>query len=118
MNALEQQLLEQESGSTAPLLTVRTDTRIDVGLWWMQRPIHLCLFDNELLLFAVARRRYHERLALSDCQRAHYSPASGELVIESDPPLRFPRLKMPASTAIQVLAHLNPNARTPKSPTP
>ena len=45
-------------------------------------PVWLCVVGDELILLAVARRRYFERVSLADCQASHYGHATGELVIE------------------------------------
>lgn len=102
MNSKEQQLLLQEIGDTEVLRQVRTRTGIDVGLWWRRRRLWLCVTDDELVLLAVARRRFCERVAIGACHEVRYNPASGELAISSQPALRFPRLKMPASTALDL----------------
>jgi len=112
LNTYEQQLLQQEAGAAQPRLTLRTGNRIDVGLWWRKRPLWLCIFEEELLLFAVGRRRYSERVPLAECEHFHYNPSSGELVIEPAEVLRFPRLKMPASDALNLLKILSPNSTT------
>lgn len=122
MNTYEQQLLKSEVGALKPRLTLRTGTYADVGLWWRRRPLWLCVLDSELLLLAIARRRYSERVPLAACNQSYYSPSSGELVIKPDESLRFPRLKMSASDALEVLNFLNhnstPNTTTPNTTTP
>lgn len=116
MNSKEQHLLQSEIGTTTVRMEVRTRTLIDVGLWWWRRPLWLCVTGRELVLLAVARRRYCERVPLAACREVRYNPASGELVITSHPALRFPRLKIPASTALEVIdtikAILHPSAAT------
>ena len=118
MNRKEQQLLQEEIGDTVTLLQVRTRTRIDVGLWWRRKRIWLCLTDRELVLLAIGRRRYYEHAALADCIDTHYNPTSGELVIASDNPLRHPRLRMPASTALEVIDLIKSQTTTQNTPTP
>jgi len=103
LNSKEQQLLARETGGVEVLRRIRTRTCIDVGLWWRRRPLWLCVTRDELVLLAVSRRLFCERIPLSACRGLSYSPAAGELVISSNPPLRFPRLKMPPSTALEVI---------------
>lgn len=117
LNAREQLLLNNEAGATEPRLQLCTDTRIDVGLWWLKRPLWLCVFDEEILLFAVGRRRYSERVPVADCGDSHYNPTSGELVILPTDALRFSRLKMPSSQAMKVLNILKQNS-TPNTTAP
>lgn len=102
LNSREQHLLNAEIGDTEVLQQVRTRTCIDVGLWWWWRPLWLCVTAKEVLILAVARRCHFERVAIAACHDVRYNPASGELVISSQPALRFPRLRMPASTALEV----------------
>jgi hypothetical protein len=116
LNTREQHLLETEAGTSKPRLKLRTGTRVDVGLWWRKRPLWLCVLEDELLLFAIGRRRYCERIAIADCHQFHYNPSSGELVIEPPVAVRFPRLKMPTSDALTVLNLLKHNS-TPNTTT-
>ena len=117
LNTREQHLLETEAGTSKPRLKLRTGTRVDVGLWWRKRPLWLCVLEDEILILAVGRRRYSERVSIADCQNSHYNPTSGELVIEPSDALRFPRLKMPSSQALNVLKFLKHNS-TPNTTTP
>ena len=63
MNPLEQQLLQSETGAAEPRLRVRTGTRVDTGRWWRRSPVWLCATDHELIMLAVARRRFFARVA-------------------------------------------------------
>lgn len=107
MNALEKQLLSEETGGAEPLLCVRSRTRIDAGRWWRKTPVWLCIARNQLILLAVARRRYLERVALADCLPSHYCHATGELVIETRAALRFNRLALSPREALTILEVLN-----------
>ncbi len=109
MNPLEKKLLYEETGGTEPRLCVRTGTRIDAGRWWRKTPVWLCVFDKELLILAVARRRHAERIAIADCQASRYNHATGELVIEEGGKLRFKRFALTPREALDVLAILKPN---------
>ena len=103
MNAKEQQLLESSIDTGSVRLKVRSRTYIDVGLWWRNKALWLVVTEHTLVVFAISRRKYIEQVPLTRCSDIHYSPASGELVISSEPALRFPRLKMPASQAIELI---------------
>lgn len=112
MNAREQQLLSEETGGAEPLLCVRSKTRIDAGRWWRRTPVWTCIVGDELILLAVARRRYVDRIAVTDCQASHYCHASGELVIETGGALRFKRLALSPREALHLLDVLNQNQKT------
>lgn len=103
MNELESALLEELTGGVEPKLLLRTRTRIDAGRWWRRNPVWLCITDNELILFAVARRRYVERVAIEDCQASYYSHAVGELMIKPVETLRFGSFALSPREALSVL---------------
>jgi hypothetical protein len=107
MTAVERKLLSEETGGAEPLVCVRSRTRIDAGRWWRKTPVWLCIARNELILLAVARRRYLERVAIADCQASHYCHATGELVIETPAALRFNRLALSPRQALEILQVLN-----------
>lgn len=107
MNELEQQLLSEEIGTAEPCLCIRSRTRIDTGRWWGRSPVWICVSANHLVMLAVARRRYAERVAIADCRESHYCHSTGELTIEPAEGLRFKRLKMSPRQALRVLAEMN-----------
>lgn len=108
MNELELNLLRRETGGAEPTLCIRTSTKIDAGLWWRRTPVWLCVVGSELILLAVARRRYVERVAIADCQASHYSHATAELVIDPTEGMRIKRLSLSPREALDVLALLKP----------
>lgn len=103
MNAKEQTLLESTVAAESVRMKVRTRTFIDVGLWWRNKPAWLIITDDMVVVFSISRRKHVEQMPLTCCNDVRYSPASGELVISSQPALRFPRLKMQASMALEVI---------------
>lgn len=103
MNPTESALLKELTGGAEPKLLLRTRTRIDCGRWWRRTPVWLCITANELILFAVARRRYSERVALTDCQASYYAHSSGELVIDPTESLRIKQLSLTPREALNTL---------------
>lgn len=103
MNPLEQQLLQSETGISEPRLCVRSDTKVDTGLWWRRSPIWLCITDDELIMLAVARRRLFARIALREIHASRYHHATGELVIEPGESLPLQHFKLPVQEALRVL---------------
>jgi len=103
MNELEEKLLRDETGGAGIKLRIRTGTRIDLGRWWRSSSVWLCVVGEELMLLAVARRRYFERVPLADCQASHYVHATGELVIDPADQLRIKHLSMSPREALEVL---------------
>lgn len=106
MNPTESALLKELTEGAEPKLLLRTRTRIDAGRWWRRNPVWLCITANELILFAVARRRYAERAPLADCQASHYAHATGELVIDPTETLRIKRLSLTPREALNALDFL------------
>lgn len=106
MNELESALLKELTGGAEPKLLLCTRTRIDCGRWWRKTPVWLCITANELILFAVARRRYTERVLLADCHDAHYAATTGELVIDSCENLRMKRLNLTPREALNAINFL------------
>lgn len=106
MNELESALLKELTGGAEPKLLLRTRTRIDAGRWWRRTPVWLAISGNDLILFAVARRRYSERIALTDCHEAHYAATTGELVIDSAENLRMKRLMLSPRDALNAIDFL------------
>jgi hypothetical protein len=106
MTELESALLTELTGGAEPKLLLRTRTRIDCGRWWRRTPVWLCITASELILFAVARRRYTERVPLADCAASHYAPTTGELVIDPTESLRIKRLSLTPRKALDALDFL------------
>lgn len=106
MNPTESALLKELTEGAEPKLLLRTRTRIDAGRWWRRNPVWLCITANELILFAVARRRYAERAPLADCHASHYAHATGELVIDPTETLRIKRLSLTPREALNALDFL------------
>ena len=109
MNQLEKQLFRDNVGDTEPRLQLRTKTRVDTGRWWRKTQLWLCVMKNEVVLFSVSRRRYFERLALSDNQQTHYNHSTGELVIEPAESLQYNRCALSPRDALRVLNFLKSN---------
>lgn len=106
MTPTESTLLTELTGGAEPKLLLRTRTRIDAGRWWRRNPVWLCITANELILFAVARRRYAERAPLADCQASHYAHSTGELVIDPTESLRIKQLLLTPREALDALDFL------------
>jgi hypothetical protein len=103
LNSLEQQLLLAETGTITPRLCIRSDTQVDTGRWWRHSPVWLCVTDDELIMLAVARRRFFARIALSDTHTSRYHHATGELVVEPGELLPLNRFKLTPQDALRIL---------------
>ncbi|MFM2171423.1 MAG: hypothetical protein RI957_1652 [Verrucomicrobiota bacterium] len=116
MNPLETALLDELTGGTQPKLLLRTRSRIDCGRWWRKTDVWLCITDSELILFAVARRRYHQRLPLCDCANSYYAPSTSQLVISPAESLRINHLKLSPREALDTLSLLSKNQPNQTNP--
>lgn len=113
MNPLEQQLLKAETGGAEPRLCLRSGTRVDTGRWWRRSPVWLCVTGDELVMLAVARRRFLARVPLRDAGASRYHPASGELVVEPGEGLPLNRFKLPVHDALRLLSFLQSPSEVP-----
>lgn len=95
--------MHEEAGEAPPRLCVRTRTRIDAGRWWRCTPVWLCVMADELVMLAVARRRYVERVSLTECGESRYCHASGELVLAPVEGLTFSRFAVSPREALSML---------------
>jgi hypothetical protein len=112
LNSLEQQLLQAETNATEPRLCIRSGTRVDTGRWWRHSPVWLCVTEKELIMLAVARRKFFARISLKDIQASRYHHASGELVIEPDDSLPIQCFKLSLNDALNILHLISPTINT------
>lgn len=118
MSPIERQLLLDATEGARTRLSVFSDTRIDVGLWWRRTRLWLCVTDQDVVVLAASRRHYVERVAIADCHGSHYCHTTGELVVNAADRLRFNRLKLSPTDALQVLAILEEDPSLPNSISP
>jgi hypothetical protein len=107
MNALEQQMLQELTEGVEPRLCFRTKTRIDAGRWWWRVPVWICAMQDELIVFAVAKRHYVQAVPFAACGESWYCHATGKLVIAPVEGLEFDKLAMSPASALKVLDLLN-----------
>lgn len=104
MNEIEKALLQEATGGREPKRCLRTQTRLDAGRWWRRTPVWLCVMQEEVIVLAVARRRYLQRARLADCSRSYYCHATGELVLAPVEGLEVSRLALSPAEALQALS--------------
>ena len=121
------QLFKQEMGDEAnPDLCIRSKARVDTGLWLMRSPMWICVVGEELVMLAIARRRYFARKRIADCAKSYYNHATGEFVVEIGDEadgLQFHQFPMSPRNALSLLAYFkkyksnaNPGNATVHSP--
>ena len=81
-----------------------TGTKVDVGYWTGKRRIWSCLLDKQLLLFAVGRRSFVERIAFEDLRDSQYNHVTGEIVLAPIEITNVQTLKVPPLAALEMLA--------------
>lgn len=119
VNSLEKQLLLAETDGAEPRLCIRSGTTVDTGCWWRRSPVWLCATADELLMLAVARRRFSARIALRDACASRYHHATGELVIEPGEALPLQHFKLPPDDALRILNLIHSASETqPSQPHP
>lgn len=107
MSPLEKMLLHEACGGREPRLLIRTRTRVDAGRWWRATPLWLAIDGEDLVLFAVARRKYLERVPLADCHASQYSHSSGYLMIAPTERLRINHVALTPGETLRVLDAMN-----------
>lgn len=103
LNQSERELLHEQLQGRTPRLLLRTATRVDTGLWWMRTRLWLCVLEDELMLFAAARRRYCQRVPLVQCAGIRYCHTAGALALGVGDRLRFAYLSVTPIQALQVI---------------
>jgi hypothetical protein len=106
LNEKEKALLQEAATGETPRLCLQTKTRIDTGCWWRRTPVWLCVMSETVIVLAVARRRYVQRVPLAACAGSYYCHATGELVLAPVESLEIRQLALSPSEALQALAAL------------
>jgi hypothetical protein len=112
LKPLEQALLHEATGNAEPLVLTCARTRIDTGRWWRTSPLWLAVMRDEVIVFAVGRRRYLERMPIAACGGSFYNHATGELVLAPAESLRFRQLRMKPSEALHIISLLSSTSNT------
>lgn len=107
--------MQTETGIAEPRLCVRSGTRVDTGRWWRRSPVWLCVTDHELIMLAVARRRFFARIALREARASRYHHATGELVIEPGEDLPLQRFQLPPDDALRILHLIHTSTEAPNN---
>ena len=82
---------------------LRTDTKVDVGYWTGGRRVWSCLLDDELLLFALGRRSFVERISFEDLGESQYNHVTGEIVLAPIEITKVQTLRVPPLAALEML---------------
>ena len=91
----------------APVFHVeRTRTRVDVGQWFGKVAVWISILENEMILFAVGRRPFAERIAFDELSESQYNHVTGEVVLAPNEASAIKSLKLPPLAALDVLAYL------------
>lgn len=96
-------LMNELAGTRDIRMAMGTGTRTDVGRWFGKGRVCLCLTDMELLLFAVGKRSYVERIPVHGLSESRYNHVTGELVLAPAEGARVTRLKMPPLDSLGLL---------------
>ena len=99
-------MLLEATGGEETLLCLKTKTRMDAGCWWWRTPVWLCVTKEALILLAVARRRYVERVSVKACSESSYCAATGQVLLAPVEGLEVSRLALSPAEALQVLSAL------------
>ena len=106
LGGARQRFVESIIGPASVFHVRRTDTKVDVGYWLGRRRVWACLLERELLLFALGRRPYVERIPLAQLRESRYNHVTGELVLAPIETAAVKALKVPPLAALEILAHI------------
>lgn len=106
MNPKEKALFEEVCRGRDPDLVLCTGSRVDVGRWWRTSPVWLCIVGGELVLLAVARRKFLNQVSVEDCQQSSYCHASRTLNLAPTENLEMNHISLSPCDALRTLAIL------------
>ncbi|MGD1978186.1 MAG: hypothetical protein PVJ98_02235 [Akkermansiaceae bacterium] len=113
MNAKARQLFREEMGEIEPDLVIRTKARVDAGRWWRRTPLWFCVAGQDLVMLAVARRRYFAQVPIAESRESFYNHTTGEFVIVPGEELGFRTFSLRPRDALKVLEYLKSSTHTP-----
>lgn len=106
LSAQENALLSEELAGQRPQLLLRSKTRVDTGRWLAKSPLWLCVTETTIVLLAASKRRYVQRMPITDCTTSQYCHTSGALLLQPSDQWRFHSIQLPPADALKVLKHL------------
>ncbi len=87
MTAGEQALLKKAAGEQKVLLCVKSQTQVDVGLWWRWRRVWVCVCEKSVVLLADGPRPYSQTVGYDQLGTTFFSHRASELVLVPAPDL-------------------------------
>ena len=99
------QYLRDLIGNRDVYLVQQTGTKVDVGYWMGKRRVWTCLLDNEMLLFALGRVNFFDRIPFSELRDSQYNHVTGEIVLAPIEITKVQTLQVPPLAALEILAH-------------
>jgi len=114
LSAKENAALCEAIGGAAPALLLRSDTRVDTGRWLGKSAVWVCLTDSAIVLVAASKRRYVQRMSLSECEQTEYCHTSGALHLHPSDQWRFNTIALPPVDGLKVLEHIKSAANQTK----
>jgi hypothetical protein len=83
----EQALLKKAIGERPALLCVKSQTQVDVGLWWRWRDVWVCVCEKSVVLLADGPSPFLQSVGYDALDTTFYSHRSSELVLVPAPDL-------------------------------
>lgn len=91
---------------------VRTDSRLDLGTWWLASRVWLVMGEERLLILAQGRRLHRVTLERSDLQESLYNHVTSSLILAPAEAASIEQsLRMSYGTAQRVLEWIAGNHR-------
>ena len=64
-----------------PILTLATDTKVDVGQWFRSGRVQIACYAGRVVLSAPGKRPYREEIPATELGKSFYNFLTGELVL-------------------------------------
>lgn len=98
-------LFLKETGVTRPRLALRTDMKVDTGGWLRGRKTRVWLFvtNRQIVIVAADKRRFVQKIDISQCSDSFYSHATGQLVLEPIKDVPYKHIRLTPIDANRVL---------------
>ena len=91
----------------APVFRVeKTGTKVDVGHWFGKVAVWISILEDEMILLAVGRRPFSERVAFDELGKTQYNHVTGEVVLAPAEASAIKTLRLSPLVALDILAYL------------
>ncbi len=106
MSRQERELLQEMAGEAPVYYLVHSESRVDVGHWFSRGALWAATTDTELVLFAVGKRPFFEKVPFAYLRKSMYNHVTGEVILAPAESTRVHGVKVTPEQGYQVLAQI------------